>query len=1081
MMTQDCQKVQAVLEVLGQNGNGNCCDCSITLSLDTANVDFQQHILVCGDCSMFRIGAASDKSFTNQDDEPLSPVKYVDQKFVKLQGISMWSSEQFEQYKLCNNNAYNSKMMSKVKSWVYRPRPADDSAVKMKWVNWRLEEESEMFLDVPRLYQTEEPINFNFQRLTKNGIKSCCASVKNEELLCLTYADSTVEEIPLKHIETVGMNSQRTTRDNGLEILYRVNNDPNNVRCLFLCHEQLDVAYSWVCLILYLKFKTYMAQSSSTSEEDVSGFLNSIVQKNMYLSMPKLSGQRPLCYFALSETRLSCFENNLDVKPKFTVVLTKGMNLQASEYVDALVNYMDADPNKFTCFNHNLGKDSEWFLSIEMVLNTDKFSLIPGDLTSPVVPVKVPITQHQLSSSEKDDASDLDKSSASSSSQVSSTPTMMMNSTGPILKNGDMPNPKSEAACYPPIGPMGEMGKVARGEIPAEAIKPQPAKVDITRAYDLNGSSGIAGLKPSEGVGCYPPITPITGGQDLLKLQYAAQNNPAAAALRRDGDFHSLPNGAVTAANLLNITQNQKLFGRPGAIGAAAAAAASGHGMLDARMGFGRFNPADLAHLQQFSGYDDAVVQNQMLTLHSLQQLQRTAPALNGFDARGLATPSYDHLLAWRPVDVHPQQQPHIYGRFASTPRNNWHPNPAANAALGGDSSWIHAALNANAAANPTTDPFAVNRLIATQQAAAAQISPDLAAALNLNLTISNPSTPAAVSTTAAAAPVPPTPLPITPQTPAVSASNKGLVDNVLNRAWSIAEPNLMILLQPPTQIQVDKSIVKELQKTQKTTESAADTCMLEIYDFVLQQKWAIVICFFKSFVEYFQSSTQNMMVHQYFSGDSEINLLRKIFLKVGSIQINMPNGYEKLEPLLNSASGARSQGNGTAPTTTPSTTTAAANNLANSVVESQHPPPSSSSWPTTLASSTHNGVSSNADAWLTSSSVAPSSSAANNNVFSFPTASSSNSNDFLRWSTSTPISDVWSNSSLLPSHQNPPPSAPGTFNRAPSRPESSTSPPKTNGSGANNTQVDYTSPFFTPPSSSSADIDEMLNQRKFF
>lgn len=233
---------------------------------------------------------------------------------------------------------------------------------------------------------------------------------------------------------------------------------------------------------------------------------------------------------------------------------------------------------------------------------------------------------------------------------------------------------------------------------------------------------------------------------------------------------------------------------------------------------------------------------------------------------------------------------------------------------------------------------------------------------------------------------------------------------------------------------------------------------------------------------EYFQSSTQNMMVHQYFSGDSEINLLRKIFLKVGSIQINMPNGYEKLEPLLNSASGARSQGNGTAPTTTPSTTTAAANNLANSVVEShQHPPPSSSSWPTTLASSTHNGVSSNADAWLTSSSVAPSSSAANNNVFSFPTASSSNSNDFLRWSTSTPISDVWSNSSLLPSHQNPPPSAPGTFNRAPSRPESSTSPPKTNGSGANNTQVDYTSPFFTPPSSSSADIDEMLNQRKFF
>ena len=34
-----------------------------------------------------------------------------------------------------------------------------------------------------------------------------------------------------------------------------------------------------------------------------------------------------------------------------------------------------------------------------------------------------------------------------------------------------------EAHCYPAIGPMGEMGKVARGELPADAIRPVPSKM----------------------------------------------------------------------------------------------------------------------------------------------------------------------------------------------------------------------------------------------------------------------------------------------------------------------------------------------------------------------------------------------------------------------------------------------------------------------------------------------------------------------------------------------------------------------------------------------------------------------------
>lgn len=39
--------------------------------------------------------------------------------------------------------------------------------------------------------------------------------------------------------------------------------------------------------------------------------------------------------------------------------------------------------------------------------------------------------------------------------------------------------------CYPPIGPMGEMGKVFRGELPPEAIKPAPQKTDLSRIYGV--------------------------------------------------------------------------------------------------------------------------------------------------------------------------------------------------------------------------------------------------------------------------------------------------------------------------------------------------------------------------------------------------------------------------------------------------------------------------------------------------------------------------------------------------------------------------------------------------------------------
>jgi hypothetical protein len=108
---------------------------------------------------------------------------------------------------------------------------------------------------------------------------------------------------------------------------------------------------------------------------------------------------------------------------------------------------------------------------------------------------------------------------------MTSVPNASPNDLEPQIQKSNSPNGKitKEAHCYPAIGPMGEMGKVARGELPADAIRPVPSKMSgpmnapdtisikpaQTQPIDKPDMLLVTKKEPEKSLpNCYPPIGP---------------------------------------------------------------------------------------------------------------------------------------------------------------------------------------------------------------------------------------------------------------------------------------------------------------------------------------------------------------------------------------------------------------------------------------------------------------------------------------------------------------------------------------------------------------------------------------------
>nr|NP_001121596.1 zinc finger protein Ci-ArfGAP-1 [Ciona intestinalis]FAA00081.1 TPA: zinc finger protein [Ciona intestinalis] len=669
----DSSKATAIRELLNEPGNDVCADCGATLASESAWAVLAYGILVCDDCKLVHIEHENHYNATESNGNDNS-VKGI----LSTQIPQLWEDKDIAQIRANGNKRTNIRLLANSPVWQYRPSGNDGIKLKEYWIKCKYSGNAGDAAENPKIAAKKQFIGIQFTRpmpkgkqqninleviinkvslVTVAGNYPCCVVLQSDKLYLTS--DARNEEVPVECVETLVVNSKRIGHENGVQLTYRINNDGNTVAFTYLQHDNMETVMDWVSLVLYTKYNLLKRKYPTMIDVNVAKILNCGMIKESYMHVTG----RGLIYLSLSEARLSCFQHHLDDKPLFQIAVSEVMNLTATQYLDAVACFFDIDASKIQSY-------ADWVTALELVLKTDKISAMPDDVPKPSFPFSL------LKKADKPPPAPAPERNEPTP-PINHVPKPVPVTTAPSIPpaqlvpptpitNGEKETDKkpSNYECYPPIGPMGEMG-----ELPPEAIKPPPSKNDVARIgvfgeyvpghplptvtqlqpikVDSFGdlanpaltsypttlntavASGIINPGLTKEPSCYPPIG---GPAQAMKLRYAELSAAMQAQFVREQELEELRNG-----NLLyrtsSMAQKQALFDQSRL--QSNPAFARGYSESDASA-FATMPPPN------FQGWGDNGADN-LLTMPWKQTVNGFEPS-RGFNASSTA---YPDRLAW--------------------------------------------------------------------------------------------------------------------------------------------------------------------------------------------------------------------------------------------------------------------------------------------------------------------------------------------------------------------------------------------------------------------------------------------------
>lgn len=508
-------KAGSINELLARTGNGQCADCQKRLDLENAWGVLRYGVLVCQDCKLVHIAIESQRKQHGIGEDPgiLSCAK-----------SQVWTPDDFNRFIQQGNEKTNHILLSPFPVWVYQPTPNDSISLKEQWINQkyreRSAEENSILKQPPKNAGMLCPVQFI--RKSKNRTEPC-AAVLHKEKLYLT-SERRKEIISIVDVETALL-----TQDNGIMLAYREQDSPVTDEYLFahLSHENQTVVLEWVNTLLYIKYKLLKDQNPATSDKDLGKLLNRYVIRQSYVTAGSIPDQ--LLFFVLSEARLAVFEHHLDEKPRYQSRIYQN-HMTSVQYLTRVGDVLNIQVEKVYGYD-------EWLQALDQALNNERLCSLPERLKAPSPNNKtsdIPYTamEHVRISREPLQAPRIDENHMNTQNQLPTDMTSVSNASPndlePQIQKSISPSEKmtKEDHCYPAIGPMGEMGKVARGELPPDAIRPVPSKMSgpmmtnapdtisikpaqITQPIDKPDMLLVTKKEPEKSLpNCYPPIGP---------------------------------------------------------------------------------------------------------------------------------------------------------------------------------------------------------------------------------------------------------------------------------------------------------------------------------------------------------------------------------------------------------------------------------------------------------------------------------------------------------------------------------------------------------------------------------------------
>lgn len=867
----DSTKHQILADLIKEPGNDRCADCDAPIDMENTWAVLTYGILVCDDCKLVHIEHQNHYQSPEDGDSMDAGTNGI----LSTQFAHIWEEKDVAQIKANGNKRSNDNLLKNVPTWQYRPSPNDGIKLKEHWITYKYSGKAGEGPENSITASKKSFLGYQFIRPMPEGNSYHCCAVLQNDVLYLT-SDKRNEEVPIDCIETVIVNSKRIGHENGIQLTYRSSKKDGNIAAYtYLQHESMDTVMIWVNLVLYTKYNLFKQNYPNMSDANVAKNLNCGVVKESYIYVTG----RGLIYMSVSEARLCCFKHHLDDQPMFQIALSEVMNLNASQYLDAVACYFDIDSSKIQSYG-------DWFNALETVLKADKLAALPEDFAKPTFPFALLKSDKPAPPAEKTDPpANKEKSTpVSSASKMKDAPA---NSPPPIKKDTEKENEKkpSNYECYPPIGPMGEMGKVFRGELSPDAIKPPPSKNDIARVgvfgdyistsiagqvplpiksasyNDLMGQS-LASLSSSantsiisqaiaakENVSCYPPIG---GPVQARKLQYdvSALTALQAAHIRREQEaqlsLEELRNNPTAMLNnpifRQSLASKQSLFDQArlptslGSVTEASLAAAAGLGQA------------------QYQGWGDAGTDN-LLTVP-------WKPTTNGYEPSRNFNANTQYADMWNPPSK--MQGGASFGIWGGRPSSN---AELQQTMMGrSQSNWGGSGIMPSGGSmdhwpnkSPTSpiDTFMLpnNRDIRGSAATSGGMFGATGSRNNaLNGTVRSRN-----------------------DSPSGASPHPNVVIDNLVRQWQLAEQRLLGLIH---NAYVPASDMTPAGLDKDSAEHAY-TCVNELFELLWKQRYDLALSFLRGFREVFANSSHAEIRNQ-FIGAGELDTMRQIFLQQG-------------------------------------------------------------------------------------------------------------------------------------------------------------------------------------------------------
>jgi hypothetical protein len=374
------------------------------------------------------------------------------------------------------NEAVNKNLLPAFPVWTYQPTPNDSISLKEQWISQkyktRTDDENEKLKQPPKHAGNEiHPIQFC--RRSKSGNEPCAAILHKDKLYL--RSEKRKEDVSIVDVETALL-----TQDNGIMLAYRDRTGASDeYRFAHLNHDDPSVVLDWVNTLLYMKYCILRQDNPQSQDKDIGKLLNRYVIRQSYVTAGTQDHPQ-LLFFVLSESRLAVFEHHLDEKPKYQTRIYQN-HLSSVQYLTEVGNALQIQVEKVYGYD-------EWLQALDQALNNERLCSLPERLKAPSPNNKtsdIPYTamEHVRISREPLQAPRIDENHMNTQNQLPTDMTSVSNASPndlePQIQKSISPSEKmtKEDHCYPAIGPMGEMGKVARGELPDDAIRPVPSKM----------------------------------------------------------------------------------------------------------------------------------------------------------------------------------------------------------------------------------------------------------------------------------------------------------------------------------------------------------------------------------------------------------------------------------------------------------------------------------------------------------------------------------------------------------------------------------------------------------------------------